>query len=74
MEQFFQKLIERGLCYEEGLLFIIDGSKGIIKAVKETFPSSGVIQRCHYHKIENVVSYLPKGIQGIWRAKLRAVY
>jgi putative transposase len=74
ISRFFEKLIERGLRYTDGLLFIIDGSKGIDKAIHEIFPSCAVIQRCHYHKIENVVSYLPKGIQGIWRAKLRAAY
>lgn len=74
ISQFFEKLIERGLRYEEGLLFIIDGSKGIDKAIRNTFSNCGVIQRCHYHKIENIVGYLPKGMQGIWRAKLRAAY
>lgn len=72
--QFLEKLITRGLRYEDGLLFIIDGSKGIFKAIEEVFPLCGIIQRCHYHKIENVVGYLPKGIQGLWRAKLRAAY
>jgi len=70
--QFLEKLIARGLRYEEGILFIIDGSKGILKAIEQVFPLCAVIQRCHYHKTENVVSYLPKGIQTIWRAKLRA--
>ncbi len=74
VSRFFEKLIERGLRCEDGLLFIIDGSKGIEKAIHEVFPACAVIQRCHYHKIENVVSYLLKGIQGIWRAKLRAAY
>ena len=74
VEQFLQKLIERGLRYKDGLLFIVDGSKGIIKAIETMFPSCAVIQRCQYHKIENVVSYLPKGLQAIWRAKLRAAY
>jgi len=72
--QFLEKLIERGLRYEDGLLFIVDGSKGIRKAIEEAFPLCGVIHRCHYHKTENVVSYLPKGLQMIWRAKLRAAY
>jgi len=72
--QFLQILIERGLRYEDGLLFIVDGSKGIIKAVEQTFPTTSVIQRCQYHKIENVVSYLPKGTQVLWRSKLRAAY
>jgi transposase-like protein len=74
MEQFFEKLIARGLRHEEGLLFIVDGSKGIIKAVRKIFNAYCDIQRCLYHKIENVVSYLPKGMQGIWRAKLRSAY
>ncbi len=33
--QFFDKLIERGLGFEEGLLFIVDGSRGITKAIKQ---------------------------------------
>jgi len=70
----FEKLVERGLRYEEGILFIIDGSKGIDRAIRQVFRVSGVIQRCHYHKIENVVTYLPKGIQAIWRHKLREAY
>jgi transposase-like protein len=74
ISQFFEKLLERGLRCEEGLLFIIDGSKGIAKAINNVFPVCGVIQRCHYHKVENIVSYLPKGIQGIWRSRLRATY
>jgi transposase-like protein len=72
--QFLEKLIERGLRYEDGVLFIIDGSKGILKAIEQIFPLCAVIQRCHYHKIENVVGYLPKGLQMVWRAKLRAAY
>jgi len=72
--QFLEKLIERGLRYEDGILFIVDGSKGILKAIEQIFPLCGVIQRCHYHKTENVISYLPKGLQMIWRAKLRAAY
>ena len=74
ISRFFERLIDRGLGYEDGLFFIIDGSKGITKAISETFPTCAAIQRCHYHKIENVVSYLPKGIQSIWRVKLRAAY
>lgn len=72
--QFLEKIIERGLRYEDGILFIVDGSKGILKAIEQIFPLCGVIHRCHYHKTENVVSYLPKGSQMIWRAKLRAAY
>ncbi len=72
--QFFDKLIERGLRFQEGLLFIVDGSKGIIKAINQKFQGYAVIQRCQWHKRENVVSYLSKSQQTVWRRKLQAAY
>lgn len=56
--QFLKSLIHRGLKYQEGLLFIIDGSKGIYAAIKETFGNKALIQRCIWHKRENIMSYL----------------
>jgi putative transposase len=41
-------------------LVVIDGAKGLRKAVDETFGEKAVIQRCSWHKKENVVSYLKK--------------
>jgi putative transposase len=32
------------------------------------------VQRCQWHKRENVVGYLPKGEQGMWRGRLQRVY
>ncbi len=72
--QFFDKLISRGFRFEKGLLFVVDGSKGIIKAINQRFRGYAVIQRCQWHKRENVVSYLSKPQQAIWRRKLQAVY
>lgn len=69
-EQFFNKLIERGLCYEKGLLFVVDGSKGLIKAIKGMFRNTALIQRCWWHKQENVVSYLSRSQQAYWRRRL----
>ncbi len=54
----FIQLKERGLQYQEGLLFIVDGSKGIQKAIKDQFGDKALIQRCIWHKRENVMSYL----------------
>ena len=73
-DNFFEKLIQRGLNYKEGIFFVIDGAKGIAKAIERIFSSIAIIQRCQYHKVENVISYLPKGMQRIWRVKLRAAY
>ncbi len=48
----------RGLKVTEGILCVIDGSKGIRKAIVESFGSKALIQRCTWHKRENVLSYL----------------
>ena len=56
------------------MLFIVDGSKGIIKAINQKFRGYAVIQRCQWHKRENVVSYLSKPQQAIWRRKLQIAY
>jgi putative transposase len=68
------ELIERGLKYDKGLLFVIDGAKGLRKAINEVFGVSGIVQRCQWHKRENVVAYLPKGLQAGFRRKLQAAY
>lgn len=72
--QFFNKLIERGLSCEQGLLFIVDGSKGLIKAIEERFKDEALIQRCQQHKKENVASYLPQGMQKTIRLRLSQAY
>jgi len=67
-------LIERGLKHKDGLLFIIDGSTGLKKAIKETFGEKAIIQRCQWHKRENVVSYLNEKDQQYFRRKLQTAY
>lgn len=56
--ELFVQLKERGMKYEEGLLFIIDGSKGLRKAIEQQFGKKAVVQRWVWHKRENVLSYL----------------
>lgn len=72
--QFFDKLIERGLNCEQGLLCVIDGAKGFTKAVEDKFKGCAFIQRCQQHKKENVVSYLPLGLQKAYRLRLTQAY
>jgi transposase-like protein len=55
-----QRIRERGFKVNSGFLVVIDGSKGIHKAVTETFPKQAIIQRCVWHKYKNVISYLPE--------------
>jgi len=73
-KDFLYELIERGLKYDSGLLCIIDGAKGLRKAINEVFGNKGIVQRCQWHKRGNVLSYLPKGIQEQFRNKLQRAY
>jgi len=69
-----RKLIERNFCFTEGILTIIDGSKGLNKAVEEVFGEFTLIQRCQWHKRENVVSYLTEEQKESFRGKLQRAY
>lgn len=71
---FLNSLLERGLRIAEGVLCVMDGSRGIRKAVGEVFGEYAIIQRCQWHKRENVVSYLPKGRQATFRKLLQRAY
>lgn len=74
---FLRTLIERGLRTPDGVsspLVVLDGAKGLRAAVQDVFGDTVPIQRCQWHKRENVVSYLPKRDQPAWRRKLQAAY
>jgi transposase-like protein len=51
----------RGFSFSGALLVIIDGGKGLRKAVELVFGHKAVIQRCQWHKRENVLKYLAQG-------------
>jgi putative transposase len=53
IKEMLSSLISRGLEYEQGLLVITDGSKGIHKAVEDSFGHYALLQRCQWHKREN---------------------
>lgn len=72
--EFLRGLITRGLRTDQGLLCVIDGAKGLRKAIQTVFGRQAVVQRCQWHKRENVVRYLPKGHQATWRRRLQQAY
>jgi transposase-like protein len=74
VKQLIERLIERGLRFEEGLLFIVDGSKGLIRAIEERFKEHAFIQRCQWHKEQNVLSYLDEAQQQICKRGLKEAY
>lgn len=71
---FIRKLVERGLRVEDPILCIIDGGKGLHKGLKEVLGEQAVIQRCQWHKRENVLKYLPQSRQGEFRRRLQDAY
>ena len=52
-------LVERGLDPEQGMLFVLDGSKALRKAVRSVFGEVPV-QRCLWHKERNVLAPSPR--------------
>jgi len=70
---FLRELGERGFPLDRPLLVVVDGAKGLRAAVRDVFGEVPV-QRCQWHKRENVVSYLAKQDQPVWRRKLQAAY
>ena len=72
--QFLRELIARGFPADQPLLVVLDGAKGLRAAVAEVFGERVQVQRCQWHKRENVVRYLPKGEQPRWRRRLQDAY
>ena len=71
---FLRELVERGLRVDLGLLVITDGAKGLHAAVREVFGTAALLQRCQWHKRENVLAYLPDRHRATFRRKLQAAY
>jgi transposase-like protein len=53
-------LVERGLDTSRTMLFIIDGSKALAKAIRSVMGKRAKIQRCQVHKKRNVLEHLPE--------------
>jgi putative transposase len=52
-------LSSRGLRTDRSMLFVIDGSKGLSKAIRAVYGKRAIIQRCQVHKRRNVEDHLP---------------
>jgi putative transposase len=69
-----QGLLSRGLKVEDKLLCIIDGGKGIRKALDDVFGDRAVIQRCQVHKQRNLREHLPEERHGYVLSTMREAY
>jgi putative transposase len=66
-------LVERGLDPEQGMLFVIDGSKALRKAIRDVFGEAPV-QRCIRHKERNVLEHLPERDRAAVKRRLRQAW
>ncbi len=71
---FLRELVERGLRFDVGVLVVTDGAKGLHAAVRDVFGAAALLQRCQWHKRENVLEYLPERHRARVRRKLQAAY
>lgn len=67
-------LVERGLKVERARLFVLDGGKGVRKAVRTTFGEWGLVQRCQIHKLRNILDHLPQHRRAWVRAAIRKAW
>src|SRR6266851_912812 len=72
--ELLQDLLARGLTLEGRVLWVIDGGKGLRKALSDVFGDAAVIQRCQLHKARNLDALVPKARQAYVRASLRRAY
>ncbi len=66
-------LVERGLDPEQGMLFVLDGSKALRKAVRSVFGEVPV-QRCLWHKERNILGHIAERDRPPIKARLRRAW
>ena len=67
-------LRDRGLSFDEPMLFVLDGGKALTASVKRLCGPKVQIQRCQQHKIRNVQGYLPEKYHDDIRRRMAAAY
>jgi putative transposase len=67
-------LVDRGLDPEQAILFVIDGSKALRRAIKDVFGEHALVHRCHRHKERNVTDLLPDRDRDTVRGRMRAAW
>lgn len=72
--ELLQGLLERSLRISRKLLCVIDGGRGIRKAVLDVFGENVLIQRCQLHKMRNVETHVAKKRQVHVRSVMSEAY
>lgn len=69
-----EDLARRNLKMDRPTLVVIDGSKGLRKAIDDFYGLNAVVHRCHFHKSENLNNHLTKQYQAEYKRKLKTIY
>jgi len=74
VQHLLDDLIERGLDTTHPMLTVLDGSKALRKAVRQTLGDRSPVQRCQLHKRRNVKELLPQEFQRSADQRIKAAY
>lgn len=67
-------VIGRGVGTNGSKLFVVDGSKALVKAIRDRFGERALIQRCQVHKKRNVRDHLPEYLRSSVSATMSQAY
>ena len=68
------EIIGRGVATKRSRLFVVDGSKALVKAIRDRFGERALIQRCQVHKKRNVRDHLPEYMRSSVSATMSQAY
>jgi putative transposase len=69
-----QEILLRGLQFDSPILFVLDGSKALKKAVGKVFGQKHPVQRCIRHKERNCLKYLPEQYHPEFRRRWKLLH
>lgn len=69
-----EDLVERGLNAQRRYLVVIDGSKALRAGAERVFGNRAEVQRCQFHKRQNVQEHLPENCQADYDGRIRNAY
>ena len=67
-------LVTRGLALDGRMLFVIDGGKGLRKALTDVFGDAAVVQRCQVHKRRNVKEHVSVARRAYVQRQMNVAY
>ena len=67
-------LVARGVDFSVPMLYVLDGSKALTKAVRKHAGNQALLQRCQLHKRRNVTGHLPEEYRDAVERKMINAY